>query len=907
MRMVRLVLAGAVLPAAVVLVPVAAVPTPTPRPVPPDLTSAPLDGLDPSGRREAGAHDPADTRDLAAGPTDAAGPERTGTPAPTAAPGDPVVAITAALEVPDVAVLGVTWDPGASPAEVAIRLREGAVWTPWTPLPLSAEHGPDPGAAEDVGARPGSDPVVVSEDEVDVQVRVSGEEGGEVDGLRLEVVDAGESAADAAVGTAAPGTADAAPARPAVLTRQQWGADESIRGAPSYGRVRAGFVHHTVSSNSYTADQVPAIIRGIYAYHVKSRGWKDIGYNFLVDRFGRIWEGRYGGVDRPVIGAHTSGYNGEAFAMSAIGDFTSTTPSDAVIDAYGRLFGWKLALHGVDPTVTTRLGGTAFRTVSGHRDAGSTECPGQRLYDRLGTIRSLAKAHQGSFSARDPQRVAAPNGAPDLAGLGGTRDRLLLSQGDGGRGFLAPGAVGRGWSGFDPVGAGRWDGDPHPDLLAVERATGLLWLYPGNGTGGWQPRRQVGTKWTSMRHVVGIGDWDGDGRRDLLAVDGAHRLWLYSGNGRGGFLARRQIGSGWGVMDLLVSVGDWDRDGRPDLVAREAATGVLWLYPGNGVGGALPRRQIGSGWGGMRSVVGPGDWDGDKRPDLLAVDRAGDVWLYPRTSSGSFATRVRVRSGWREVDAVAAVGNWDGKGGADLLARSGADGRLILHPGSGGRRFVPGHVAAPPGGRMDAVVIVGDWSGDGRVDVVGRAVNGALNLWRGRGDGTFQAASAIGAGWGGMSSLAAGGDWDGDGRPDLMALERSSGSVWQYRANGSGGFLARRKIGAGLGRFDLLVGVGRWDADGAPDLLAREASTGALYLFAGNGPGGLLPPRRVGKGWQTMDLVVGVGDADGDGRRDLVARERASGALWLYPGDGIGGFRPRVAVGPEWASWGALG
>ena len=339
MRMVRLVLAGAVLPAAVVLVPVAAVPTPTPRPVPPDLTSAPLDGLDPSGRREAGAHDPADIRDLAAGPTDAAGPERTGTPAPTAAPGDPVVAITAALEVPDVAVLGVTWDPGASPAEVAIRLREGAVWTPWTPLPLSAEHGPDPGAAEDVGARPGSDPVVVSEDEVDVQVRVSGEEGGEVDGLRLEVVDAGESAADAAVGTAAPGTADAAPARPAVLTRQQWGADESIRGAPSYGRVRAGFVHHTVSSNSYTADQVPAIIRGIYAYHVKSRGWKDIGYNFLVDRFGRIWEGRYGGVDRPVIGAHTSGYNGEAFAMSAIGDFTSTTPSDAVIDAYGRLFG----------------------------------------------------------------------------------------------------------------------------------------------------------------------------------------------------------------------------------------------------------------------------------------------------------------------------------------------------------------------------------------------------------------------------------------------------------------------------------------------------------------------------------------------------------------------------------------
>ena len=73
--------------------------------------------------------------------------------------------------------------------------------------------------------------------------------------------------------------------------------------------MHAGFVHHTVNANDYTRDEVPGILRSIYAYHTQSRGWSDVGYNFLVDRFGRIWEGRYGGVDRPVVGAHTLGYN----------------------------------------------------------------------------------------------------------------------------------------------------------------------------------------------------------------------------------------------------------------------------------------------------------------------------------------------------------------------------------------------------------------------------------------------------------------------------------------------------------------------------------------------------------------------------------------------------------------------
>ena len=115
-----------------------------------------------------------------------------------------------------------------------------------------------------------------------------------------------------------------------IYSRAQWGADESMRdGSPSYFEVHGGFVHHTVNANDYKRKDVPAIIRSIYAYHTQSRGWSDIGYNFLVDRFGRIWEGRYGGVDRPVVGAHTLNYNSYSFAMSAIGNFELVQPSAA--------------------------------------------------------------------------------------------------------------------------------------------------------------------------------------------------------------------------------------------------------------------------------------------------------------------------------------------------------------------------------------------------------------------------------------------------------------------------------------------------------------------------------------------------------------------------------------------------
>ena len=147
---------------------------------------------------------------------------------------------------------------------------------------------------------------------------------------------------------------------------------------------------------------MPAILRGIYSFHVKGRGWSDIGYNFLIDRFGRTWEGRYGGISQPVIGAHTGGYNSQLFGAAAIGTYSSTTPPTAVLDAYKRLLAWKLGLHHVDPATSVLLDGMSSKvyTVSGHQDAdgtaNQTACPGAALYSKLSTLRAGAKSLQGT-------------------------------------------------------------------------------------------------------------------------------------------------------------------------------------------------------------------------------------------------------------------------------------------------------------------------------------------------------------------------------------------------------------------------------------------------------------------------------------------------------------------------------
>ncbi len=190
---------------------------------------------------------------------------------------------------------------------------------------------------------------------------------------------------------------------PAIVPRASWGADESIRRAPPQfaPQVRFSVVHHTAGRNDYSRVEAAAIVKGIQLYHVKGNGWNDIGYNFLVDRFGTVYEGRFGGADRNVIGAHAQGFNTGSVGVALLGTYGSTAPSSAAQEAIAQLLAWRLDLAHADPTaaLTFVSGGSnrfpsgvpvLLRGVSGHRDTGFTECPGSQLYSRLNTLAAAA-------------------------------------------------------------------------------------------------------------------------------------------------------------------------------------------------------------------------------------------------------------------------------------------------------------------------------------------------------------------------------------------------------------------------------------------------------------------------------------------------------------------------------------
>jgi uncharacterized protein with LGFP repeats len=305
--------------------------------------------------------------------------------------------------------VGVTWEPGPVPDDVVVRVRTRGDdgWSPWSALESEGSAAVVEGAeAAASDLRDGAGPAWVGPSD-GVQVRVDVLRGPAPEDLSLVLVDPGSSPADAPAALPAATAHADGPARPAIRSRAEWGADESLRtAAPSYSRtVEAVTLHHTAGGNDYGPGDVPAVLRGIYAFHVKSRGWSDVGYNVLVDRFGTAWEGRAGGLDRPVLGSHAGGFNTSTAGISMMGTFDGgVVPSPAVVSTVAAVAAWKLGLYGRDPggrvTLTSTGGGTSryaagqrveLPRVFGHRDVGSTACPGAGGYAVLAEVRRRPK------------------------------------------------------------------------------------------------------------------------------------------------------------------------------------------------------------------------------------------------------------------------------------------------------------------------------------------------------------------------------------------------------------------------------------------------------------------------------------------------------------------------------------
>jgi hypothetical protein len=317
---------------------------------------------------------------------------------------------------PGADLVGLEWPAAAGPHVQLRLLAADGRWSAWTSAAGCCGDGSSPAQA---GARLVGSPVWTA-GAIALGLRATSA----LSGVRLHLVDVsgGVGARRAlARGALSPGALPAAspaalPGQPPIIARRAWARGMARpRLAPAYGAVRMAFVHHTQSPNGYLASEVPAMLLAIFLYHRDVRGWNDIGYNFVIDAFGRIFEARAGGVDEPVVGAQAGGFNLVSTGVAVLGSFSSEAPPRPAGDALRALLAWKLSLHGVPApgraVVTVNAAGAIYSRfpagarvslphIAGHRDGDSTDCPGDALYARLPALRAAVRSR-----APDPARA----------------------------------------------------------------------------------------------------------------------------------------------------------------------------------------------------------------------------------------------------------------------------------------------------------------------------------------------------------------------------------------------------------------------------------------------------------------------------------------------------------------------
>src|SRR5665648_138164 len=324
--------------------------------------------------------------------------------------------------------VGVTWpeDADVTALQPQMRVRSDGEWSEWAEFGQDSEV-PDAGTPDaEHATRGGTEPVWVGDADA-VQLSFAADDEAGPDGLALVLVGSDEvplAPDDVIVGSAATTDTDveqasftqasftqasstqalfAASAAPAIISRAEWGARDQVCTPDVASRLVGAVVHHTAGSNNYaTVAEAMQQIRNDQRYHIESRGWCDLGYNFVVDKWGNIYEGRARSLTQPVVGVHAGGFNTGTVGVSMLGTY-GVAPSAATQQAVAQIIGWRLGFYGVNPTGSmvyhTGSGeNSKFRDqdvslprVFGHRDVAYTACPGDGGYAALPAIRAVAE------------------------------------------------------------------------------------------------------------------------------------------------------------------------------------------------------------------------------------------------------------------------------------------------------------------------------------------------------------------------------------------------------------------------------------------------------------------------------------------------------------------------------------
>lgn len=479
-----------------------------------------------------------------------------------------------------------------------------------------------------------------------------------------------------------------------------------------------------------------------------------------------------------------------------------------------------------------------------------------RVWD--GTVRtastSTESAQFGSFSA--PPKDVVPIGnqdgnasGPEVLTLSAQGTLSMYADATPSGGTLA--WQGNGWGIYNKIVApGDVNDDSRADLVARDR-DGVLWLYYATGkrTAPFSARVRLGAGWNTYDQLLGIGDNNGDGWADLIGRDTAGTLWFYAGTGDKAepFATRRSLGGGWGVYNQIFPVGDDNGDGNGELIARDLA-GTLWYYTGKGDGTLATRQQIGAtgDWGWVPQFGGAGNIpvSGEKE-GVLARDTSGTMFWYGSTNGGRLGPRAQFGD----------AGAW---AGADFshLSSMDQDASSDLAEIFQGVLYIDGVKIGSGWGVYNTIVGPGDLSGDGRGDLLARDRSGVLYLYPGNGSGTALGGRVrVGSGWGGYDRLLGAGDFTGDGRTDLLG-RTPAGDLYLYPGTGvaASPFKTRVKIGSGWNAYTKLVAPGDLNADGKADLLG-VTSGGDLYRYLNTSPSKFSTRAKLGPGFSVYNAM----------------------------------------------------